>query len=380
MSPALVDRSTAWRLLVAVLLIILAWAVRDTLLLVFGAVVVAILLRALASPLIRHASLKPRRAVLLVLLVLLAVVGAGLWLLGEPLAEQLQTLRSALPEAWAALRTWLQKMPAGNRVLEWLDGLGQAEVPWKNLAVVATAVVSALSSLLLIVLMGVYLALDARRYRDGTLRLFSPARRPRIGAALDATGHALTRWLLGQAVMMVTIGLAVAIGLSLLGMPMALALGVIAGLLEFVPFFGPIAAGVLAVLVAFVQGPQQALYVALLFLALQQIEENALVPMVQRWAVSLPPVLGFAGVLVFGGLFGPLGVVFGTPLTVVAMVLVRELYVHQTLEGRPPQGEQHTPHPAPHPTPHPTPRSAAPEAAPGAATHPRHDAGPAGRR
>jgi predicted PurR-regulated permease PerM len=330
-----VDHGLAWRLLAAVLLIALAWTVRETLLLVFGAVVVAVLLRALAAPLVRRAGMRTRRAVLLVVLVLLAVLAAALWLIGAPLAEQLQALRGALPEAWAALRGWLQKLPAGERLLQWIADLGQADVPWKNVAVVATAVAGALSSLLLIVLMGVYLALDARRYRDGVVRLFSPPRRPQIGAALDATGDALTRWLLGQAVMMVTVGVAVAVGLSLLGMPMALALGLIAGLLEFVPFFGPIASGVLAVLVAFVQGPQQALYVALLFLALQQIEEGALVPLVQRWAVSLPPVLGLSGVLVFGALFGPLGVVFGTPLAVVAMVLVDRLYVRQALEGEP---------------------------------------------
>jgi predicted PurR-regulated permease PerM len=335
MTRPLTDRALAWRLLAAVLLIALAWTVRETLLLVFGAVVVAVLLRALALPLVQRAGMKTRRAVLLVLVVLTAVLGIGLWLVGAPLAEQLQALRGALPDALAALRGWLQKLPAGDRLLQWMADLDQAQPPWKNLAAVATAVVGALSSLLLIVLMGVYLALDARRYRDGMVRLFSLERRPQIGTALDATGHALTRWLLGQAVMMVVVGVAVAVGLSLLGMPMALALGLIAGLLEFVPFFGPIAAGLLAVLVAFAQGPQQALYVAMLFFALQQIEESALVPLVQRWAVSLPPVLGLAGVLVFGALFGPLGVVFGTPLTVVAMVLVEKLYVRQALEGEP---------------------------------------------
>jgi predicted PurR-regulated permease PerM len=133
--------------------------------------------------------------------------------------------------------------------------------------------------------------------------------------------------------MMLTIGVASAIGLALLGVPLALALGLIAGLLEFVPFFGPIASGTVAVLVAFAQGPTQALYVALLFLVLQQVEGNVLVPLVQRWAVDLPPVLSLASVMVFGTLFGPLGVVLGTPLAVVMMVLVQRLNIEQTLES-----------------------------------------------
>jgi predicted PurR-regulated permease PerM len=90
--------------------------------------------------------------------------------------------------------------------------------------------------------------------------------------------------------------------------------------------------------VAFGQGPTQALYVAALFVALQQVENHILVPLVQRWAVSLPPVLTLGGVVVFGALFGPLGVVFGTPLMVVVFVLVQRLYVEQALEGGPDAG------------------------------------------
>jgi predicted PurR-regulated permease PerM len=138
--------------------------------------------------------------------------------------------------------------------------------------------------------------------------------------------------MLGQVVLMVVVGTITAIGLALLGMPMALVLGLLAGLLEFVPFFGPVVAGVLAVLVAFPQGPQMALYVALLVASIQQIENHLLVPLVQRWAVELPPVLSLGAVLVFGTLFGMAGVVFGTPLMVLAMVLVQKLYVEQTLE------------------------------------------------
>jgi predicted PurR-regulated permease PerM len=114
-----------------------------------------------------------------------------------------------------------------------------------------------------------------------------------------------------------------------MGMPLAAALGLIAGLLEFVPFIGPIVSGGLAVLVAFGQGPTSALYVALLFVALQQVENHVLVPLVQRWAVELPPALALGGVVVAGTLFGPLGVVFGTPLVVVTMVLVQRLWLQE---------------------------------------------------
>jgi predicted PurR-regulated permease PerM len=150
---------------------------------------------------------------------------------------------------------------------------------------------------------------------------------------MDAAGRALSRWLLGQLIAMGAVGVAVATGLALLKMPLALALGLISGVLEFIPFLGPIISGTLAVIAAFAQGPEQALWVGLLFLAIQQIEGNVLIPLIQRWAVHLPPALAVASVLIFGTLFGWAGIILGTPLMVVCMVLVKQLYVNEVLES-----------------------------------------------
>jgi predicted PurR-regulated permease PerM len=276
--------------------------------------------------------MKPRWAVLTATLAIVVLVALGLWLLGAPLSAQLDELRAQLPQSWQALRGWLQHTPLGPRVLGWLQTLDQAAPPWAGIAGMAAGAAQALSALALILLLGVYLALDARQYRDGVVRLVPPARRELVAETLDSTGEALTGWLLGQLVTMLMVGAAAAIGLALLGVPLALALGLIAGVLEFIPFFGAIVSGLLAVLVAFAEGPTQALYVAIMFTAVQQIEGNVLVPLVQRWAVQVPPALTVAGVVVFGSLFGIPGIVFGTPLTVVTMVLVKHLYVEHTLE------------------------------------------------
>jgi predicted PurR-regulated permease PerM len=264
----------------------------------------------------------------------LTVLGLLFWAIGDPLAEQLRSLRQELPKSWAALKAWLARLPLGQPLLDWLGEPTESKAPLAGIATgVATGTLRALSIAVLIVLMGVYLAVDLQLYRNGLLRLFPVQRRERVGAAVDAAGVALTQWMVGQVVLMVLVGVLTAIGLTLLGMPMALVLGLVAGLLEFVPFFGPVVAGLVAVLVAFPMGPQMALYVALVMLAVQQLENHLLLPLVQRWAVELPPVLALGAVLVFGTLFGIPGVVFGTPLMVLAMVLVRMLYVEQTLEA-----------------------------------------------
>jgi predicted PurR-regulated permease PerM len=143
----------------------------------------------------------------------------------------------------------------------------------------------------------------------------------------------------GQLVAMLSVGLITGIGLWLLDVPLALSLGLIAGILEFIPFIGPILSAIPALLVAFTQDGWTPLYVLLLYLGIQQIEGNVLMPVIQKWAVSLPPALGLLGVVIFGLLFGILGVLFATPLMVVVMVFVQKLYVDTAIEPKPPSSK-----------------------------------------
>jgi predicted PurR-regulated permease PerM len=114
---------------------------------------------------------------------------------------------------------------------------------------------------------------------------------------------------------------------------LSLSLGLLAGLLEFVPVIGPIVSAIPGLLLAFTQGPQTAVYALILYVAVQQIESNVLTPLIQRWAVELPPVLALLSIVAGGLLFGVLGVIFATPMAVVVMTLVKHLYVEDTLES-----------------------------------------------
>jgi hypothetical protein len=120
---------------------------------------------------------------------------------------------------------------------------------------------------------------------------------------------------------MLFVGATTAFGLWLLDVPLALSVGVLSGLLAFIPFFGAIAGGLLAVLLGFMRGPETALYVLILAAVIQQVEGNVLMPLVERWAVGLPPVLGLAATVMFGVLFGLLGVLLAAPAMIVLMVV-----------------------------------------------------------
>ncbi|MGQ0547871.1 MAG: AI-2E family transporter [Betaproteobacteria bacterium] len=141
----------------------------------------------------------------------------------------------------------------------------------------------------------------------------------------------LQRWLVGQVVLMAIVGTLTWIGLQLLGVPFALPLALFAGFAEFVPYIGPIVAAVPAVLVAFAEGPELALWTAGLYIAIQSVESYLLTPLVQHRAVYLPPALLLFSQVILGVTAGPLGVIVATPLAAAGLVAVQKLYVEDVL-------------------------------------------------
>ena len=191
---------------------------------------------------------------------------------------------------------------------------------------------SGLADLLVVIFAGIYLATQPNFYRMGAIKLVPPARRKIAAEAMLESERALRLWLKGQAIAMVVVGLLTGFGLWILGMPSALTLGLLAGVLEFIPFAGPIIAAVPAILLALAVSPELALWVTLLYVAVQQFEGNLLTPLVQQYAVDLPGAVLLFSLIGFGTLFGTLGVILAAPLAVVTMVLVKRLYVIETLD------------------------------------------------
>lgn len=191
--------------------------------------------------------------------------------------------------------------------------------------------VDAATGLILIVIGGVFLAADPGLYRRGAVMLLPKRHHARIDDALLTCGGALRLWLVAELIAMAIVGVLAGLGTWAIGLPAPLALGLFAGLTEFVPVVGPILGAVPALLLALTQGSSAVLWTLLLFLAIQQLESNVITPLLQRRMVTIPPALLLFVVLALWLLFGALGVIFGAPLTVVGYVLVKKLYVRQTL-------------------------------------------------
>jgi predicted PurR-regulated permease PerM len=309
------------------------WRVLDVLLLGFASVLVAILLRALAEPIVRCTRLSQTLALGLAVLVVLALLGGTLWLFGAEITSQLAQLVDQLPRAWAGLRDMLQRSQLGAMLLSILQDAGPNLGPvLAKLARFTAASSGVLVGLLLVAFGGVYLATNPQLYRRGVLKLFPRAARVELDRVLDDSAQALRLWLLGQLAVMVSVGLLTGLGLWLLGLPAPLALGLIAGLAEFVPYVGPIVSALPGVLLGLSAGPEMGLYALLVYVVVQQLESNLITPLVARRMLELPPALVLFSVVALGLVFGPLGLVLAAPLTVLLTVAVVRLYVRDTLD------------------------------------------------
>lgn len=310
----------------------IVWLVAEALIIAFGGIVLATVLLSLSRPLERRLHLGSRWSLLIVVIALL-LVGTGFgWLFGNEVASEFRELQQRLPDAARTFVQWLQGSPAGRMIVDSVQQAGANTEALSQAGALVSSVAGATANLLLVLFLGIYFAADPELYRSGALRLVPLRRRGQVKRAFDDAGVALRKWLVAQIVAMVAVGVLTGVALGLVGVPLALSLGVLAGLLEFVPVIGPILAAVPGLLLAFSHGPNTVLYAAIIYVAVQQIESNLITPLVQRWAVKLPPVIGLLSIVACGLLFGVPGVIFAMPIAVVAMVLIKDLYVEDTLE------------------------------------------------
>jgi predicted PurR-regulated permease PerM len=317
------------RVLIFVALVALAAALyklSDILLLIFGSVLVAVVLRAIARPIRRGAAIGERLSLLAAALGVVALLAATGYLFGSRINSQLATVFTSLPEAMKKLSdtlpfTSVSELVKGSSVGE----LVVSAFSW------GTTVVGAVATLVVVLVAGVYIALDPDTYRNGFVKLFSDSHKKQVADTLDDAGEALSQWLGGQLVAMILVGVLVTVGLALVGVPSALALGLIAGVTEFVPIVGPVLGAIPALLLASTEGWNTVLWTLGVFVVVQQIENNLIMPLVMGNAVKVAPAVGLFAVVAIGVLFGPLGLLLGYPLAIVIDVAVRRLYIRETL-------------------------------------------------
>lgn len=318
------------------------WAGRNVFFVLFFGVLVGVFLSVFADRLAGWGVPRVLAVVLTVLAwaALIALFSALLW---PTFRDQLSTLGRELPAVVEAFARWAQEQyrTITGRMGEPVDGL-EEEIRGRLAEQMGTMVggaipiintaIGAVAGALVVLAVGIYVAMDPGLYRRGLERLVPPRHRGRTGEALDRTGDSLRRWMVGTLINMVLVGTGTGVGLWLLGIPAPVALGVIAGILEFIPIIGPILAAVPGIALALTVSPMTAAWVTLFYIVIQQIESNVLTPVVMRGTVRLPPALTLLFQSVMAVVFGFLGLLLAVPILAVVVVMVKTLYV-EPMEG-----------------------------------------------
>jgi predicted PurR-regulated permease PerM len=305
---------------------------------IFGAVVTAVLLDGVSSWVAKHTRIPRWLALgLFILFCLGAMVAVGWWM-GDRINSQFGEISQRVSKGFQQVQSALQSheltrplMPQGKGEG---GGGGAGAAPSELLSRIGgvfSTTLGALANVFILLVIALYLAATPDFYRRNMLRLVPLSHRARYGQVMNALGSSLRWWFVGRFSSMAVTGSLTALGLWIAGVPLALALGVIAGLLSFVPFLGPIAAAIPGILVAWVQSPRLAFYALIVYVVVELLESDLITPLIQRRAVSVPPALLITGQLLFGSLFGFWGVLWATPLIVVLMVVVQKLYIEGVL-------------------------------------------------
>jgi predicted PurR-regulated permease PerM len=313
-------------------LALLAWQLRYVLALLFGAVMIATIFRAISDVLEKHLHFPERLAVLSAVLLIVGVIAAVVWSIGSQISAQYQQLANTLPRAAQMIDARLGTLGVGHPASATIRSAQSGGLIGSNFKSFISSVTLSIASFLIVFFGGIFLAAQPRLYGIGLVKLIPPARRKLVAEAMKESDRALRLWLKGQLWAMIAIFTLTFAGLWFLGVPSALVLALISGVLEFIPYAGAITSSVPAIMVALVQGPELALWVVGLYVVVHHVEAYLIQPVIQQFAVEIPAVVTLFALLAFGLLFGFLGILLAAPLAVVSYVLVKRLYVIEALD------------------------------------------------
>lgn len=322
-----ITNSSYIRLILILLGLGFLFLVRDVLVLMF---VTIIIVAGLAPTVNRWAKYLTRPgAVVLVFLIIFAILGLIFRVLIPPLASQIQSFGAHLPE----IATTLNRTAHSNSMLAQaskvvVDNLNSVSGQLSNFGGTifshTLGVVSGVVAVITIFVLSFYLLIEQDGLKKVYRSVLAPEYYERLAETTKKIADKLGAWLRGQIFLMIVIGIFVTIGLAVMGIPFALALGLWAAITEIVPIIGPWIGAIPGIIVALAISPLYGLLAAILYLVVQQLESNFLVPKVMSRAVGLNPVVVIIAILIGDKLYGLTGVLLSVPLAAVISVIAAD--------------------------------------------------------
>ncbi|MHA6722063.1 AI-2E family transporter [Sphingomonas sp. RS2018] len=252
---------------------------------------------------------------LIVCLLTVAFIVGTFYLTGVQVTEQVTQLRSTLEGQAMRLTGWLTQqglMPGASDI----SGIArQAMSSVGRLTSWVGSAVGALTTMFMIMVIGLFVAMDPRIYERGLQWLVPQAHREEFAVTVRRMGHTLRRLLAGRLLGMVAEGILTWFALMLGGVPMAMILGVLTGLLAFIPNIGAFISGVLMVAVGFSAGSDTGMWAILTYIVVQTFDGYVLLPLVAKKTVDMPPALTLGTQILASALLGILGLALADPIT-----------------------------------------------------------------
>lgn len=266
---------------------------------------------------------RPLGSGLIITVIIAAFFGFGAWV-GPTVKDQYNELRAQIPVAIEKLDQRIDKYGLDISQETIMEKLGGAQ---KYILPFLSSTVAIVSGLLLVIFIAIYSSAHSDLYRRGFLALLPAQRRERANNIISEVITSLRKWLVTQLIAMIIIGLVTTIVLTILDVKAALPLGILAGILEFVPTIGPIISAVPAIVMGFSDSPEKAVIVALAYTGIQFVENQLLIPILMKEGVDIPPLLTIITQAAMAFFFGFMGLFVAVPVLVVGMILVRTLYL-----------------------------------------------------
>lgn len=306
-------------LLGALLTILVIWLfARPLALLTLGVAIAAAL-----APLVNKMEQRIPRvlAIIIVYLLILLAFVAIIWIIFPAFLDQGSELVSMLPEIIQEVQDLYES---------WGSDLPLIETFFTQISQFATTIImvplglaTAVVQIFLVLFVSLYTLVEAPKLRRFTASLFPAGRRERVLYVLDEMAGAMGGFIRGTVIIAIVVGLFTFIGLTLIGVRFSLVLGLIAGVLELLPYLGPVLASIPMLLVALLESPTQALIVLVFFVILQQVESNILVPNIMHSQTEISPLLAMLAIVAGGSLGGLLGALVAIPVASALQVFTK---------------------------------------------------------
>jgi predicted PurR-regulated permease PerM len=254
------------------------------------------------------------------------VLAVLLWFMGSKIQAQIAVLSDSLPHTVSVAKAQLAETSLGRKVLE-ASGSANSEKLLATAQQFFSSGFGVLGDLYIILFLGIFFTANPSLYKDGIILLVPRSSKKLAKTIIDRTCLALKGWLKGTMLSMVLITILLPIGLTIMGVPVALVLGLLTALLVIVPNFGSFAAMIPGVLLALTISLNTAIIVAIIYIGVQTLVSNIIAPIIQKKMINLPPALTIISQLVMAAVAGVMGVIMAIPILAIVMILVDELYV-----------------------------------------------------